>query len=432
LSFPGGYAPAGLIGDGTNTPAWFFVFWRFIFPLAVLVYALSKDVGETTLSDRSIKIRIGVTILCVLMLVAAMTLAVTTFAGSVPSFYRGSVTQQTRLANEINVALLVWYAAVLLVLFPRRRTMLDLWLMVTLVAWMPDSIVAATASATRFTLGWYASRGFALIASCLLLCVMLLETTALYSRLANAFALLRRERANRLMTVDVATAAIAHEVRTPLATIVLNAGAALAQLRAKPPDLAEMDAILTEIEAESLRVGQIISTIRGLFGNTAESRQIASVEEIARQALSLAQHELQAGGVRVTTEFRDDLAFAHVDPAQIQQVILNLVRNAIDAMDSIVPRHRRIHVATRRGEGSTVVLSVQDAGKGIAAEHRNRIFDPFFTTKPSGMGLGLAISRTLVESQGGKLNLDDAGSRGTIFEITLPIAPAASGQASVQ
>src|SRR5262249_23838607 len=145
-----------------------------------------------------------------------------------------------RLANQINIVLLLWYAAVLLVLFPRRRTILDLWLMVTLVVWMPDSLVAAFGNSTRFTLGWYAARGFALIASCMVLFVLLFEMTALYSRLAGAFSLLRRERTNRLTTVDVATSAIAHEVRTPLAAITLNASAGLDQLRGKAPDLQEM------------------------------------------------------------------------------------------------------------------------------------------------------------------------------------------------
>jgi signal transduction histidine kinase len=422
LSFPGGYAPAGLIGDGTNTPAWFFVFWRFMFPGTVLAYALLKNAGEAALSDRSVKIRIAVTVLCALALIAALTLIVTTLVGSLPSFYRGSVTLQTLLANQINVALLVWYAAVLLVMFPRRRTVLDLWLMVTLVAWMPDSFVAAAASSTRFTVGWYAGRGFALIASCMLLCVFLAEMTALYARLASAFSLLRRERANRLMTVDAATSAIAHEVRTPLAAIALNASTALEQLRAAPRNLTEIETILREIESDSFRADEIIRTVRGLFRNNDDRRQLTSLDNLTRQALNLAQHDLDANGVSVFTEFQDQLVQARIDPALMQQVILNLVRNAIDAMTSVAPKDRQLHLATRRGDGATVVLSVRDAGSGISAEHRDRIFEPFFTTKASGMGLGLAISRTVVENQGGKLSLGGAGSNGAIFEVTLPIA----------
>jgi signal transduction histidine kinase len=424
LSFPNGYAPAGLIGDATNTPAWFFVYWRFSFPATVLAYALLKDhPGEAAPSDRAVRVRIGVTVLCVLALIAALTVIVTTFARYVPNlFYRGSVTQPTRLVSQINIVLLLWYVAVLLVLFPRRRTVLDLWLMVTLVAWMPDSFVASAGGSTRFTVGWYAARGFALIASCMLLCVFLAEMTALYARLASAFSLLRRERANRLMTVDAATSAIAHEVRTPLAAIALNASSALGQLRGASTDLAEIEAILKEIERDSLRADEIIRTVRGLFRNSGDSRRVASLDDLTRQALSLAQHDLVANGVSVSTEFQCQLAQVRIDPALMQHVILNLVRNAIDAMISVAPRDRELHLTTRRGRGSTVVLSVRDAGNGIAAEDRDRIFEPFFTTKPSGMGLGLAISRAIVENQGGKLSLGAVNFNGAIFEVTLPIA----------
>jgi len=344
------------------------------------------------------------------------------FAGSLPSFYRGSVTLQSRLANQINVALLIWYATVLSVLFSRRRTILDLWLMVTLVAWMPDSFVAISGSSTRFTIGWYAARVFALIASCVLLTALLVEMTALYSRLASAFSLLRRERANRLLAVDAATGAIAHEVRSPLAAISLNASTALSQLRAQPPELEELDVIIQEIEADSLRAGEIISTVRRLFKDSSDHRQIASVSDIAREVLRMMRHELQVNGISVMTEFLDDLPKSQIDPAQMQQVILNLVRNAIDAMISVAPPERQLHLATRLGKDSTVVLSIRDAGQGIPAALSKRIFEPFFTTKSSGMGLGLAVSRTIVENLGGKLTFDEANARGTVFEIALPIA----------
>jgi signal transduction histidine kinase len=421
LSFPGGYGPAGLIGDGTNTPAWFFVFWRFLFPLAVLIYAFSKDAREAVLSERSVKARIGLTVLCTLTLVAGTTMAVTTFAGSLPQFYRASLTLQTRLANQINIALLLWYAVVLSVLFPRRRTILDLWLIVTLVAWMPDSLVAISGSSTRFTIGWYAARCFALVASCILLCALLVEMSTLYSRLASAFSLLRRERANRLLSVDAATAAIAHEVRTPLAAISLNANAALGQLRARPPQLEELDVIIQEMEADSRRAGEAISAIRRLFKESGENLQKASVSDVARNVLKTMQHDLWANGVSVTTEFQDNLPQSQMDPAQMQQVVLNLVRNSIDAMASVAPRDRRLHLATSLRD-SRVVLSVRDTGQGVGPADRKRIFDPFFTTKSSGTGLGLTISRTIVENQGGKLTFNEANGHGTVFEVSLPIA----------
>src|SRR4029078_12354273 len=171
---------------------------------------------------------------------------------NLPQFYVGSVTQQTGVGSQINVGLLLWYGLVLVVLLSRRRTILDVWLIVILMAWMPNFLVAAIASSVRFSLGWYAARGFALIASFMLLSVLLTEMTVLYSRLANAFSLLSRERANRLLSVDAATTAIAHEVRNPLGAIALNANAALSALRSAPPELAEVEVILRDIEADVL------------------------------------------------------------------------------------------------------------------------------------------------------------------------------------
>jgi hypothetical protein len=129
-----------------------------------------------------------------------------------PSFYTTDVRLQTRFGNQVNFALWLWVATALAVLIFRRRTILDLWLMVTLLAWMPNFLVAALSSSVRFSVGWYAARGFVLIASCTVLTGLLIETTFLYSRLASAIILQRRERTNRLLSVDAVTAAIAHEL----------------------------------------------------------------------------------------------------------------------------------------------------------------------------------------------------------------------------
>jgi signal transduction histidine kinase len=122
----------------------------------------------------------------------------------------------------------------------------------------------------------------------------------------------------------------------------------------------------------------------------------------------------------VTTEFLDKLAYVHVDAAQLQQVVLNLIRNAIDAMGSSAPDTQRLRLTTKIGERSTVLISIQDTGPRIAAEDRERIFDAFFTTKTAGMGLGLAISRTIVERHEGSLRLLQSDPTGSIFEIGLP------------
>jgi signal transduction histidine kinase len=418
LSFPGGYAPGGIIGDGNNTPAWFFVLWHTTFPLSILMYALFKD--KRTTPAISTTASIALTLSCVFGAIAALSWLVTAGVEYLPSFYTTSVTLQTGFGNQINVALFFLGALALLVLFVRRRTVLDLWLMVTLFAWLPNFLVAAVASSVRFSVGWYAARGFALVASCMLLSVLLTEMTVLYARLASALTMQRRERANRLVSIDAATAAIAHEIRSPLGSITLNASTALEQLLAQPPRLEEMSVILKDIEEASLRVNATIASVRGLFMNAADQPATIGIEDVARQVLRLLQHELQFKEVSVVTEFRAAIPSVCADPAQLQQVILNLVKNAIEAMSSTPPDSRRLNVGTRLEGSSSVLLFVQDTGTGVHPEDQARIFEAFFTTKPAGMGLGLAICRTIVERYEGSLILAKSGPQGSIFEITLP------------
>jgi signal transduction histidine kinase len=421
LAFPGAYAPTGLIGDA-NTAAWMFVVWHTTFPAAILAYALSKDsIGVATLPNRSTTTSIVTTVVCVLAVIAGLTWIVTAKTEYLPSFYTTDIRLQTRFGNQINLALWLWDATALAVLFARRRSILALWLMVTLLAWMPNFLVAALSSSVRFSLGWYAARGFVLVGSCTVLTVLIIETMFLYSRVASANILQRRERIDRLLTVDAVTAAIAHELRTPLGAIALNADTALSQLRSNPPELEDMDDILTDIGAESHRAGAIISSMRELTKKTTDRRVLAHVEDVARLVLKLLQYDLQMSEVSVATDFQDNLPHVHLDATQLQQVLLNLVKNAIDAMSSVAPEARRLRLTTSFDGHATILLSVQDSGPGIPVEDRERIFDPFFTTKSGGIGLGLAISSTLVANYGGKLRLVKSDSDGSIFELAIPV-----------
>jgi signal transduction histidine kinase len=418
LSFPGGYGPAGVIGDGNNSPAWFFVLWHTTFPLSIMAYAFLKD-DKPTAPIAPAK-SLAMTICCVVAAIAFLAWLVTANVALLPQFYTGSITQQTRFGNQINIVLCLLGAITLAILFARRRTILDLWLMVTLLAWIPNFLVAAVASSVRFSLGWYAARGFALVASSLLLSVLLTETALLYSHLASALTMLRRERGNRLMSIDAATAAIAHEIRSPLASIPLNAEAARLQLRMEPPDLPSVDVILRDIETASLRVNATISSVRELFKGSGTFTATICLEDAVQQVLRLLEHELQLHKVHVATNFQTPGHYVHADATQIQQVILNLVKNAIEAT-SPASAKRELMLSTRSERGSALLL-VQDTGTGIAPADQERIFEPFFTTRPAGMGLGLAICRTLLEREGGKLILARSGPEGSIFEVRLPLA----------
>jgi len=421
LAFPGGYAPAGLIGDGPNTPAWIYVLWHTTFSGAILLYAFTKDARGTARPGRPATKGIAITIASVFAVVAGSTWIVTAKADFLPRFYAGDVGLQTPLGNQANVALLLWVSTALIVLQFRRRTILDLWLMLTLLAYSPNFLVAMIGSSVRFTVGWYAARCFVLIGSCMLLAVLLIETIFLYSRLASAMTLQRRERINRFLSVETVTGAIAHELRTPLAAITLNADSALSQLKSSPRELKDVEDILGDIKADIDRAATIITSVREMTTKTVNRTGSANAEDVGQLALRLLRHDLQVNEISVTTEFQGDLPDVQIDGLELQQVLLNLFQNAIDAMTSIRPEARRLRLKTSFDGHASVLMWVEDSGKGVSAEDRERIFDPFFTTKPDGMGLGLAISSTLIARYGGKLDLLKSNSEGSIFELALPI-----------
>jgi signal transduction histidine kinase len=422
LAFPGGYAPAGLIGDSLNTAAWMYVLWHTTFPSAILVYALSKDMtGAARLPGRPAMTAIVITVTCVLAVIAGLTWIVTAKTEYLPVLFTTDVRFNSRLPNQINLALWLWGFIVLAVLFARRRTILDLWLMVTLLAYMPNFLVAIIGSSIRFTIGWYAARGFILVGSCLLLSVLLVEITLLYSRLASAIILQRRERTNRLLSVDAATAAIAHEINQPLGAMSLNCDAALECLKATPLDLEELRSCLTDVKNDNSRANEIVAGVRALFKTTARQRTMIDVNRLVREVLRMVENDLRVHGVSVSTEFQADVPQVRADPIQLQQVILNLVKNAIDAIAIGPTTINAIRLITTYDGKAVVSLSVQDTGPGIATENETQIFDPFFSTKASGMGLGLSISQRIIEDHGGSLRLAETSSKGCIFEITLPM-----------
>jgi signal transduction histidine kinase len=428
LAFPNGYAPAGVIGNGLDSPAWLYVLWHTVFPAAILVYGLMKDHSTAGRPGRPAIAAIAITIACIAAAVAGLTWMVTTKAEVLPSFYVNDVGHQTALGNQVNLTLLLWNMTVLTVLFVRLRTILDLWLMVTLLAYLPNFLVAIIGSSVRFTIGWYAARGFVLVGSCMLLTALLIETMFLYSRLASAIALQRRERANRLLSIDAVTGAIAHELRSPLGAISLNAATGLSHLQAASPELEDLGNILSDIEADANRAADIISSIREMTIKTAHGGASTNLEDVAALALKLLKHDLLASGISVATEFQGNIPPVAMDGTELQQIVLNLCKNAIDAMSSVPADQRQLRMKTGFDGGTMARLSVEDWGIGVTPRHQEHIFDPFFTTKQGGMGLGLAISSNLVARCGGKLRLLNSGAKGSVFELEMPVSAPASVQ----
>jgi PAS domain S-box-containing protein len=230
-------------------------------------------------------------------------------------------------------------------------------------------------------------------------------------------------RVGRLTTAGAMAATIAHEINQPLAAIVANGSAGLRWLDRSNPNLEEARSAFGHVVNEGHRAAQIITSIRAMFKRDSGARSPTVINELVCDVLSTSLGELKSHGISLELQLLDDLPLVQADRVQLQQVLLNLVTNAMDSMASITDRPHGLSVRSERLE-DWVLISVQDSGMGINPEHAERMFDAFFTTKPNGIGLGLSICRSIVESHGGRLSVFSSQPHGSVFQVMLPIGEA--------
>jgi PAS domain S-box-containing protein len=227
-------------------------------------------------------------------------------------------------------------------------------------------------------------------------------------------------RVSRQLTMGAITASIAHEIIQPLAAVVMNGEAALLWLSNQTPNLPEAMAAMERVVEDGQRASRVIEAVRAMFKKDAEERKLTDVNNVVGQVFGLLRTELQKHDVAVKYELAEELPRIMADPVQLQQVVLNLVMNAIDAMNEVVDRPRRLRVSSGRHDGGGLVITLEDSGTGIDPENVRRIFEPFFSTKAEGMGMGLSICRSIVEAHGGNLSASPAQPHGTAFHVVLP------------
>ena len=307
----------------------------------------------------------------------------------------------------------------LLILWFRGKSVLDLWLMVAIFAVIAELVSIALLPTGVSLLAFTRIARFQCFSKVVLI-VLLSETVMLHRGLTNAFLLQRRERDNQLLSVNAATGAIAHEISQPLTALSLNSLSAMHALKETPPNLEVTQACLSEVIRDSDRANKIVASLRGLFKSAGQNKTIIEMNSIVRQVLKMVDNDVRIYRVSVSTELHDGLPQIMADRIQLQQVVLNLVKNAIEAMIAEGTPVKTLGLVTAQKANSVVSFTVQDSGPGIPAESQRQIFDPFFTTKSSGTGLGLSISRKIVEDHGGDLQLIKTGSNGSTFEIVLP------------
>jgi two-component system, NtrC family, sensor kinase len=232
-------------------------------------------------------------------------------------------------------------------------------------------------------------------------------------------------RVGRILSMGEMAASIAHEVNQPLAAIVLNGKACLRWLSGAPPDLAEARGSVKHIVDDATRAAEVISRIRAFTGKNKAERGPVDLNELIGQVLVLARGDLQKS--RIRTELQRDLPLVLADRIQTQQVLLNLLMNAIDAMRDVNGGPRELLIQTLPHASGYVLVAVRDTGVGLDPHTQRRIFDAFYTTKPGGLGMGLSISRTIVENHGGRLWVEPNEGPGATFRFTLPVSPSPRG-----
>jgi PAS domain S-box-containing protein len=226
---------------------------------------------------------------------------------------------------------------------------------------------------------------------------------------------------NRVTTMGELSASIAHEVNQPIAATVTNAQAALRWLRAQPPDLDEVRASLSRIAEDGKRAGNVISGIRALINKVPPRKDRFDLNEAVLEMVALTRSEVLNHGILLQTELAPGLPRVNGDRTQLQQVILNLILNAVEAMGGLDEGTRELRITTEREAAGGVLVTVRDSGPGLNQADVERVFTAFYTTKPKGMGMGLAICRSMVEAHGGRLWASANEPRGAVFQFTLPL-----------
>jgi C4-dicarboxylate-specific signal transduction histidine kinase len=234
----------------------------------------------------------------------------------------------------------------------------------------------------------------------------------------------------RVTTMGELTASIAHEVNQPLSGIMTNAGTCLRMLAADPPDVDGACETARRTIRDANRASDVIVRLCALFAGKELTTESMDLNEATREVIALSTSDLQRHRVMLRAELADDLPLLTADRVQLQQVILNLLRNASDAMVGMEDGPRQLLVRTERDEGDRVRLTVQDVGVGLEAHAMDKLFQAFYTTKSSGMGIGLSVSRSIIEKHGGRLWGKPNDGPGATFAFSIPRDPARATDAA--
>jgi signal transduction histidine kinase len=426
LAFPGVFVPArGLLG-GLQSTSWLYFFQHAGLPVFAIGYVLARDADASRrVWQGTTRAAVGLSVFFTTTLVLAVAVLCTAGEPLLPKVVADSL-HLSPLWPYAGAPVALLSLTALIVLWRKRRSMLDLWLIVVLWLYTIEIPLSYYPSPVRFSIGWYTVRVIGFLSSVLVLIVLLYEIETLYRKLLGAVLGVRRERVARLMTGDAVAASIAHEVRQPLTAMTTSATAGFRFLDRATPNIDRAMQAFKQIAADGHRAGEVVGSIRAMFRHDARAKTAVDINNLVLEALSLQHDDLLKHSIQLQTEPGTQLPAVLGDRTQLQQVLLNLIANAVDAMASRDgPRILRVRSDAYEGDG--VIVSVADTGPGVSSQDSERIFNPLFTTKPDGMGMGLSICRAIVEAHEGRLWATPNSPQGTVFQFTLHGAGPAPG-----
>ena len=422
LTFPGVFTPGTLMG-GLQSPAYIYGLWHAGFPVFVICYALLKDAGPgkglwrgSVASGISLSIVVSGAMVLVsaslFILKDAMLPPMQITARNVGPFFLHFVAAPTG-------ALVI---AALVVLWIRRRSVLDLWLMVVMCSSGIESCLIFFTLPGRYGAGWYAGRMFGLWSSSLVLLVLLYEITSVHTRLLRAARAEHHEREARLITGEVVAATIAHELKQPLTAMVLSADAGLCFLDRPSPDVDQAKYAFDQVLADGHRAGAVLTSVRASFKKEESNKALLDLNELIRETVNLLREELRKYEIRLELDLSEYPPTLLGNRIQLQQVLINLITNSIESM-VILEQPGILRIGSRKLCEEHVEVSIADTGTGIGDEHVEKLFNPLYTTKSEGLGMGLSICRSIIESHNGRLWVELNRPRGAVFHFTSSSLP---------
>ena len=431
LAFPGAFTPTGVLGSGLQSAVWLYWFWHSGLPLAIIGYALLKDMDRVA-DVRFTRRVVSLSVAGVLALVMVLFWFVTQHQDLLPITFVD--VRPLGLFRRIigGVVVLALGGIALWLLRTRQRSLLDQWLVVALCALLLEVLLASVLSAGRYNLAWYAGRFYQLVTATVVMVVLLAEMAELYADLARSNTMLRRERTMlqraldaqrrerdaRLLTGGAVAAAIAHEIKQPLTAMITRSYTGLRWLDRADPDLEKARAGFRRIADDGHRAAAVIESIRATFRKDARARAPIDLDNLIEEAIALLQDDLNGHRILVHVERSARSMPVMGDRVQLQQVLLNLITNAIEAM-AIVDGPRVLAVSSEVRDDGSVMISIADTGTGIGEQDVQRVFNPLFTTKSGGMGMGLPICRSIIEAHDGTLWVVPNAPRGSTFQFVL-------------